>query len=75
MSTKPTSRIPDTSRGCCFIIEFFVDFLVWADGKVPSAQAIASHLGVSRATSYRYHAALRRLHEKHGALKFERARG
>lgn len=74
MSTKPTSRIPGTSYGCCFVMEFVVDFLVWADGKVPSAQVIASHLGVSRATGYRYRSALCRLHEKHGALKFERAR-
>lgn len=75
MSTGPASRIPDKNYGCCIVMEFFVDFLVWADGAIPSAKAIARHLGVSRATSYRYRAALCRLHEKHGALKFERAHG
>lgn len=75
MSTGPSSRIPDTSYGCCTVMEFFVDFLVWADGTMPSARSIARHLKVSRATSYRYRAALCHLYEKHGPLKFKRARG
>lgn len=67
-------RIDESVPGTLIMFEYVADFFCWADGVVPTPKAIMEHLGVSRATAYRYWRAYQTLLEKYGSLKFERKR-
>lgn len=70
---KVSARIPQGCHGATVVLDFAIEFLQWADGKVPAWQDIANRFQVSRATAYRYRKAFSNELEKYGSLKFERA--
>lgn len=68
------THLPVNTVGILLGFEFAMDFLAWAAGREPTPAQIAEAFGVSRATSYRYRAALVAFRERHPEREFARVR-